>query len=61
VVYNYIPLDDFNVYEITAAGVSDTVTFSQGAVTTVGESLRFNDDDNAYLSRTPVAYPCLCW
>jgi hypothetical protein len=55
VVYNYIPLDDFNVYEITAAGVSDTVTFSQGAVTTVGESLRFNDDDSAYLSRTPAS------
>ena len=52
VVYNYIPLDDFNVYEITAAGVSDTVTFSQGAVTTVNESLRFNDDDTAYLART---------
>ena len=55
VVYNYIPTDDFNVYEITAAGVSDTVTFSQGAVTTVGESLRFNDDDSAYLSRTPAS------
>ncbi|MBL6771565.1 MAG: hypothetical protein ISQ22_09385, partial [Rhizobiales bacterium] len=55
VVYNYIPLDDFNVYEITAAGVSDTVTFSQGAVTTVGESLRFNDNDSAYLSRTPAS------
>jgi hypothetical protein len=55
VVYNYIPTDDFNVYEVTAAGVSDTVTFSQGAVTTVGESLRFNDDDNAYLSRTPAS------
>ena len=54
VVYNYIPLDDFNVYEITAAGVSDTVTFSQGAVTTVGESLRFNDNDSAHLSRTPA-------
>ena len=55
VVYNYIPTDDFNVYEITAAGVSDTVTFSQGAVTTVSESLRFNDDDSAYLTRTPAS------
>ena len=55
VVYNYIPTDDFNVYEITAAGVSDTVTFSQGAVTTVGESLLFNDNDGAYLSRTPAS------
>ena len=54
-VYNYIPLDDLNVYEITAAGVSDTVTFSQGAVTTVNESLRFNDDDSAYLTRTPAS------
>ena len=55
VVYNYIPTDDFNVYEITAAGVSDTVTFSQGAVTTVEDSLRFNDDDSAYLTRTPAS------
>jgi hypothetical protein len=53
VVYNYIPLDDFNVYEITAAGVADTVTFSQGALATIDDSLRFNDDDSAYLSRTP--------
>jgi hypothetical protein len=55
VVYNYIPLDDFNVYEITAAGVSDTVTFSQGALATIDDSLRFNDDDTAYLSRTPAS------
>ena len=55
VVYNYIPLDDFNVYEITAAGVSDTVTFSQGALATIDDSLRFNDDDSAYLSRTPAS------
>jgi hypothetical protein len=52
VVYNYIPQDDFNVYEITAAGASDTVTFSQGEVTTVENSLRFNDDDSAYLDGT---------
>ena len=55
VVYNYIPLDDFNVYEVTAAGVSDTVTFSQGALATIDDSLRFNDDDTAYLSRTPAS------
>jgi hypothetical protein len=53
VVYNYIPQDDFNVYEITAAGVSDTVTFSQGALATIEDSLRFNDDDSARLTRTP--------
>ena len=55
VVYNYIPLDDFNVYEITAAGVSDTVTFSQGALATIDDSLRFNDNDSAYLSRAYLA------
>ena len=55
--YNYIPVDGFHVYEITGAGASDTVTFSDAseAPVTIDNSLRFNDDDTAYLSRTPAS------
>jgi hypothetical protein len=57
VVYNYIPVDGFHVYEVTAAGVSDTVTFIDNGpdAVTINDSLRFNDDDSAYLSRTPAS------
>ena len=54
VVYNYIPVDGFHVYEITAAGVSDTVTFIDNGpdAVTINDSLRFNDDDTAYMEQT---------
>lgn len=57
VAYNYIPVDGFHVYEITGAGVSDTVTFKDGSdiPVTINDSLRFNDNDTAYLTRTPAS------
>ena len=57
VVYNYYPLDGLNVYEVTGAGVSDTVTFQayEAVPVTIDDSLLFNDNDSAYLTRTPAS------